>query len=212
MLKGPGYFITGTDTDVGKTVVSTILALGLDGCYWKPIQSGEPKDSDFVRRFVDSSRVFDETYVFSRPLSPHLAAKLEGGRVDLDKIETPDTSRTLIVEGAGGVLVPLNEGHFVLDLIEKLKFEVLLVARSSLGTINHTLSTLKILRDRGLAIKGVVLVGNLNPENKKAIEFYGHVPVLAEIPPMTEFSSQKFLEIFSQFKESERPYEHVDFL
>lgn len=185
-------FITGTDTGVGKTVVSAILTAGLDGFYWKPIQSGleEETDTEWVREKTELSdeHFFIETYRFAMPLSPHAAALHEGVRIDLDSFHVPEVpaSRHLIIEGAGGIMVPLNENHLMTDLIKRLSAPVLLVARSSLGTINHTLLSLEQLRREGLEVMGVVMNGPRNKENREAIEHYGSIRVLAELEPIMD--------------------------
>ncbi len=185
----PGrFFISGTDTLVGKTVVSAIIALGTGATYWKPVQSGlDPwSDSEFVRKTCELPdwRVLPEAFRLGRPLSPHLSARLEGKRIELDEIELPMGVERLIVEGAGGLLVPINERHFMIDMISKLGLPVLLVARSTLGTINHTMLSVEALRARKIPVLGVVMNGIANPENKFAIEQYAKVPVLAEVPPL----------------------------
>ena len=205
MLRPQGIFVTGTDTDIGKTVVSTLLTLGLGGSYWKPIQSGfskigneEQSDSSFVQSFLEDRSVIPESYKLSRPLSPHLAAKLDGTQIDLEQIYLPakDIQGPLIVEGAGGVLVPINDHLMIIDLIKKFNFPTLVVARSSLGTINHTLLTLASLRSRGISILGVAMVGEKNTENKKAIEKFGKTPVLFEIAKIKNFSRKSFEHIY----------------
>jgi dethiobiotin synthase len=181
-----GFFVTGTDTDVGKTLVSAWLLSHLDGCYWKPVQAGtEPEtDSMTVRRLAELSedRILPEAYVLREPLSPHEAAKREGVVIDLNRLKAPACERALIVEGAGGLMVPLNDEAFVIDLAAELRLPIVLVARSTLGTINHTLLSLEALRRRGLFIAGVVMNGPETPHNRAAIERYGKTQVLAEIP------------------------------
>jgi malonyl-CoA O-methyltransferase len=182
-----GYFITGTDTGVGKTLVSAILTWVLQGCYWKPIQSGVQEEMSDLERVQQLTRLPAEhfspsRYVLQAPLAPDQAAALENLSLDLDECQLPQTDKPLIVEGAGGVQVPINEQHNMLDLIKKLALPVIVVARGSLGTINHTLLTLESLRSRGLPIHGVVLNGPLNPANQKAIETWGQVRTLFHVP------------------------------
>ncbi|MDV7338723.1 dethiobiotin synthase [Terasakiella sp. A23] len=180
------YFVTGTDTDVGKTVVSTLLVRQLNAYYWKPVQSGtnDIEDKNEVQRLggISDDRILPCGYELTEPLSPHEAARIDGVEIDLNKIEKPSVDGDLVIEGAGGVLVPLNDDTMIIDLIEKMDCEAIVVARSGLGTINHTLLTLKALRDRNIAIKGVVLNGPLNEKNKKAIEQFGQVRIVGEIP------------------------------
>ena len=175
-----GVFVTGTDTGVGKTVLSAALMLrNPDARYWKPIQTGSDDDTAEVRR-LSGGRVVDTGIRLPDPVSPHLAAKLAGVTIDLKKLEPP--SGPCIVEGAGGVLVPVNDAHTIADLIVLLGLPVLVATRTTLGTINHTLLTLEALRARSIPIRGVVMIGESNTENRAAIERYGSVQVVAQMP------------------------------
>lgn len=171
-------FVTGTGTDVGKTVASTILSLGLKRAYWKPVQTGDVLDRDFASKF--GATTYPSIYNLRAPRSPHEAAALEGVTLDLDRIQAP--SGKLVIEGAGGVLVPLNDRALMVDLIVKLKARPIVVATSSLGTINHTLLTIEALRARGLEPMGVLLNGEADEANANAIEKYGHTRILGRIP------------------------------
>ena len=180
-------FVTGTDTGVGKTVVAACLARAWQAGYWKPVQTGMVTGDDDTNTVVTlagvpTDRVFAPAYVLQAPLSPHAAAELEGIRITVDAIVPPQTAHPLVVEGAGGLLVPLNDREFMIDLMAKLALPILLVARSTLGTINHTLLSLAALRSRGLPVAGVVLNGPPNAGNRAAIERFGRVRVLAELP------------------------------
>jgi len=189
-----GFFVTGTDTGVGKTVVSAALMIRLRASgpmrYWKPIQTGIEQDDDTatVSSLARCSHVelLTTGVRLHHPVSPHLAAKLAGTMIELAPLEDMfnDASRTarFVVEGAGGVLVPVNDIQFMSDLMARLDLPTVVVARSTLGTINHTLLTLEALRQRSLAIAGVVLVGPPNADNRHAIEQYGDVRVLADMP------------------------------
>ena len=185
-------FITGTDTGIGKTVVSAILVSGLNGKYWKPIQSGleETTDTQWIQEVttLPENHFFPETYRLQRPLSPHASAVAEGTRINLDIFQLPSTEDYLIVEGAGGIMVPLNETHLMLDLMKKLDIPVLLVARSELGTINHTLLSLEQMRISGLEVFGVIMNGPRNPVNRESIEHFGNVTVRAEIEYLPEIN------------------------
>ena len=200
----PRLFVTGTDTGVGKTVVCAILTAGLRAVYWKPVQSGleEGADTAWVRRAtgLPDSHFAPETYRLQRPLSPHAAAALEGVRIELEQFHPPELARSapLVVEGAGGIMVPLNDQHTMLDLMKRLGFPVLLVARSTLGTINHTLLSLEQMRRHGLEVVGVVLNGLLNPGNREAIEHFGQVAVIAEIEPLEKIDSQVLTGVFAR--------------
>lgn len=191
-----GVFVTGTDTGIGKTVVSSLLvsALRPDGeiGYWKPVQTGIEQDDDTaeVRRLAQCSpaEMHDAGVRLRLPLSPHLSARLAGRTIAIARLleiaSTLDSDRFWIVEGAGGLLVPLNDQETLVDLIARLGLPTAVAARTGLGTINHTLLTLEALRRRSLRVAGVVLVGEPNRENRRAIEQYGAIEVLAEVPPL----------------------------
>lgn len=181
-----GVFVTGTDTGIGKTLVSAWLTRGWAAEYWKPVQTGAAEDSDSatVAALAPGARIHPPAHVYQAPLSPHAAAALEGARVTLDSLRPPASAGPLVVEGAGGILVPLNDTDLTIDFAARLGLPVLVVARSGLGTLNHTLLTVEALRRRALPILGVVMNGPPNPDNRRAIEHFAQVPVLAEIPPL----------------------------
>jgi dethiobiotin synthetase len=186
----PAFFVTATDTEIGKTFVSSMLTLGLSAGYWKPIRTGMPyTDTDYVREHtgLDDSHFFKESYMFAPHISPHEAARMKGVTIDLAKIQIPDFNPLphLVVEGAGGVMVPLNDKETILDLILHLGLPVLIVVRSTLGTINHTTLTVDKLRQHNVPIIGVVMNGPRHESNRKAIEHYAQVPVLAEVETMS---------------------------
>ena len=189
-------FVTGTDTNVGKTLVCALLVAGLGAEYWKPIQSGlaEKTDTQWIKEKTGLPQDYfhPETYRLSRPLSPHAAAAHDGVHIHLERfrVPAPATGRNLIVEGAGGIMVPLNEKHFMRDLMQSAGLPVLLVARSTLGTINHTLLSLEQLRRDQIPILGVVLNGPKNAINKQAIASYGQTNILAEIEPLPRINAQ----------------------
>lgn len=186
-------FITGTDTGVGKTIVSSWLCLHTKYGYFKPIQTGRILDSHTVRKIAGIS-LYKEVFVYGAPLSPHLAASLENCSIDIDKIQLPKADN-LIIEGTGGILVPINKTQLMVDLIKKVAVPIILVARSTLGTINHTLLTLEALRAREIPILGVILNGPPNADNLKAIEFYGGVKVLASIPKLQQMERAYLMQI-----------------
>ncbi len=197
------FFVTGTDTGVGKTVVSAMLCAALDAFYWKPVQTGirEGTDRATVMRIAGLSRArtLPEVYRFSPPVSPHLAARLAGEKIQLRKINLPKIApgENLIAEGAGGVFVPLNTTDLTTALIKRLNLPVLLVARTSLGTINHTLLSIAALRSARLNLHGVIMVGNANIENRKAIEHYGQVCVLGRLPFLLRLNRKAFIKAFN---------------
>ena len=197
-------FIAGTDTDVGKTLVAAMLVAGLDGYYWKPVQSGmeEGTDTGWIREKtgLPADRFFPEAYRFKAVLSPHTAAAREDVIIDLSAIHMPelDTGFPLVMEGAGGLMVPLSEKSLMIDLILKLGAPVILVARSTLGTINHTLLSLEKLKAVGVQIAGVVMNGPKNEANREAIEHYGKVRVLAEVEPMRKINADTLKDAFEK--------------
>jgi dethiobiotin synthetase len=199
-----GYFVTGTDTNVGKTVLSALLVAALDAVYWKPVQTGasEGTDRESVRRWAEATddRLPQERYRFDPPVSPHLASREAGVRIALDAFILPAVpeARKWIVEGAGGVLVPLNERELMRDLIRQIGFPVIVAARTALGTINHTLLTLAALREARLGICGVALVGDENIENRRAIERYGDVRVLGHIPMLKKINRAALLDTYEK--------------
>ena len=191
-----GLFVTGTGTDVGKTVVSAWLCLHQGFHYWKPIQTGsvEGTDTDFIHHL--GVACYPEAYIFQGPLSPHTAAKLEQRTISIDPIlKQVPTHDQLLIEGAGGVLVPLNATHLMIDLIQRLKAPVIIVAHSGLGTLNHTLLTLEALRARKIEPLGIILNGPSNPNNRDSLVFYGKTQVLAELPPLDQCTAASLLEI-----------------
>jgi dethiobiotin synthase len=194
-----GFFVTGTDTDVGKTVVAAWLVARLGACYWKPVQAGTHPETDSatVRRLSGAApdRILPEAYVLAEPMAPHEAARREGITIDMAKLVPPPCHRPLVVEGAGGLMVPLNEQSYVIDLARELDLPLILVARSTLGTINHTLLSLEAIRRRALPLAGVVMNGPETPHNRAAIERYGRVEVIAEIPWLDRVTPEALMAI-----------------
>lgn len=180
------YFITGIGTNVGKTLVSAILCEALQADYWKPVQCGteDGRDTETVKNLLSNSKsiCYDETYLLKEPASPHLAAKKEGITIDLTRLTLPVTSNTLLVEGAGGPLVPLNDKYFVIDIAKQYRLPVILVVSSYLGCINHSLLAIDYLVNHGFQIKGLILNGDFDADVKEPIVRYKNIPVLAEIP------------------------------
>lgn len=156
-----GLFITGIGTDVGKTVVSAIITKALEADYWKPVQCGDLNNSDSIKiERLTGMNILLEAYRLQAPMSPHAAADLEGVELSIDKIELPKSDKTIIVEGAGGVMVPFNSSETYLDLMVKLKIPVVLVTRHYLGSINHTMLSWKVLKEAGLNVVALVVSGN----------------------------------------------------
>ena len=182
-----GAFVTGTDTGIGKTVVSACLALAWGADYWKPVQTGlarDEGDTAMVSRLagLPPERLHTPAYALDAPLSPHLAAAREGADIRLEDLVLPASELPIVVEGAGGPLVPLNGRVLMVDLMVRLALPVVLVAPNRLGAINQTLLALEALKARGLPVLGVVLIGTPFADNRAAIETHGRVKVLAELP------------------------------
>lgn len=196
------FFITGTDTGIGKTTVSALLCAALDAIYWKPIQTGtlEGTDRAAVVRLagIPRHRTLPETYRFAPPVSPHLAAQRAGVRIDLRKINLPEIAarENFIAEGAGGVLVPINSTALMTDLMSRLALPVLLVSRTTLGTINHTLLSIAALRAARLDLRGVIMVGKPNRDNRRAIEHYGEIEVVGSVPFLAKINRATLLQVF----------------
>lgn len=165
------YFVTAIDTDSGKTLVSAILCEALKADYWKPVQAGHPRDSDVVQSLVSNSitQFHTEAFLLKTPASPHAAAKLEEVEIEIKDFKLPNTKNNLIIEGAGGCLVPLNDHAFVVDLIDVFKAKAILVADLYLGSINHTLLTFEALQKRNIVIEGIIFNGTYNNESERII-------------------------------------------
>ncbi|WP_170359360.1 dethiobiotin synthase [Ruegeria arenilitoris] len=174
--------VTGTDTGVGKTVFSAGLTAALGAQYWKPVQSGleEETDSQIVAR-LSGQPVLPETYLLNLPASPHLSAEAEGVEIDLDRLTLPQTDGPLVVEGAGGVMVPLSRQAYYLDLFARWQAPVILVARTALGTINHTTLSLMALRGAGCPVVGVAFIGDPEPAVEQTIIQMSGVPHLGRL-------------------------------
>jgi dethiobiotin synthetase len=177
------YFVTGIDTDSGKTLVSAILCEALEADYWKPVQAGAPKDSDTVRNLISNKRsiIHPETFFLTTPASPHASAKIDNVEINTSRFVKPSTSNELIIEGAGGCLVPLNDDEFVIDLVERFRAQVILVADLYLGSINHTLLTWRELASRQLNVKGIIFNGPSNAESERIILHHTRLRCLLRI-------------------------------
>ncbi len=180
--------VCGTDTDVGKTVVSAWLVQGLGAHYWKPVQSGLEGGGDRrgVQQLLDlpEERLLPEAYRLSEPLSPHWAAERDGVTIDLERLALPAVEGALVVETAGGLLVPLRRDWLQIQQLQRWALPVLLVARSGLGTLNHTLLSLEALERRDIPVLGLVLNGPAHADNPGTLEQLGGVPVLGQLPPL----------------------------
>ena len=204
------YFITGIGTNVGKTIVSAILTEALHADYWKPIQSGtnEGRDSETIRLLISNheTRILSEIYLLKEPLSPHFAAKIEGIEIELDKIQLSEKYKShlntasdevqnhLVVEGAGGLLVPINKSEFVIDMAMKFDCEIILVISNYLGCINHSLLSINYLTANKFKIKALVFNGVFAKEVKQVIIDYAPNIAVIDVPILKEVSRECVLE------------------
>lgn len=195
-------FVTGTDTGVGKTLLSALLVAARHRNYWKPIQTGacEGTDRESVLRWagLGTDRAHPEAVLLDEPVSPHLAAEHAQLTIDLQAIRRPADPAPLVIEGAGGVLVPVNGDSLMIDLMKHLGAPAIVAARTALGTINHTLLTLSALRHARVPVLGVVMIGKENADNKSAIERYGEIPVIGFIPWLDEIEAAVLRGVFER--------------
>lgn len=186
--------VAGIGTDVGKTIVSAILTTLLEGDYWKPIQCGDEANSDTntINKWLNATKhtIHPPAYSLKAPLSPHHAARLENTSINLDLINPPMTTRPLIIEGVGGVYVPLTSKISTLDLFESWNCQWVIVSKHYLGSINHTLLTLDALKKRGISILGIVFNGEHNPDSESAILEISQISVLGRLLPETNINPQ----------------------
>lgn len=194
------FIIAGIGTEIGKTVCSAIVTKAFQADYWKPVQAGNVTDGDayWVQQWVPGTHVFPSTYALSQPLSPHTAAELDGVSIEIGAFSLPETSNNLIVELAGGIMVPLNNEQTNLDLIEHLGLPVILVSKNYLGSINHTLLTYEILKSRNTTIAGIIFNGPTNPSGEAFILNHTGLPVLLRVKEESEINSH----IINQYAES----------
>lgn len=195
------FVVTGTDTGIGKTVFSAALTAAIAAHYWKPVQSGldDGADADAVARLagVPRARILPEAYRLTQPLSPHRAAELDGVVIDPARLALPE-ARPLVVEGAGGALVPVTRSTTFADIFAWWNLPVIVVARTALGTISHTLLTLEALRARGVPVHGVAFVGAANPDNEATVAAMGQVRRLGRLPILPELNPAALAEAFAQ--------------
>lgn len=195
------FIVTGTDTGIGKTVFSAALAGAMGAYYWKPVQSGleEDSDSETVMRLggLPRQRIVPEAYRLQAPLSPHRAAELEDIEIRRDAFELPSVS-PLVVEGAGGLMVPLRRDCLNIDLFADWQLPVVLCARTSLGTINHTLLSIEALRLRDMRVVGVAFIGDANPDNERTICEMGGVKRLGRLPKLAALDRKSLRSVFAE--------------
>lgn len=195
------FVITGTDTGIGKTVFAAALTSALDGCYWKPVQSGleEETDSEMVRRLggLLPDRIVPEAWCLRTPVSPHLSAETDGVAIDPEALSLPDMERPLIIEGAGGLLVPLTRHDTFIDVFARWRQPVILCARTELGTINHTLLSVEAMRKRQICILGVAFIGEERPDTQKIVAEMSGVPILGRLPFLDVLTADTLHRAFS---------------
>ncbi|MHC2254780.1 dethiobiotin synthetase [Bradyrhizobium embrapense] len=194
--------VTGTDTGIGKTIFSAGLAGFLGASYWKPVQSGleEETDAQLVARLAGlaADRIVPERYRLRTPASPHQSAAIDGVRIDPAALDVPDTRvRPLVIEGAGGLMVPLNDDTLYMDMFERWRLPVVLCARTALGTINHSLLSVEALRRRRIDILGIAFIGESNPESERAICAFGQVRRLGRLPWLSPLTADTLRAAFN---------------
>jgi dethiobiotin synthetase len=196
-------FITGIGTGVGKTIVSAIVTEVLQADYWKPIQtgSGEGKDSDVVRKLISNKKtvIHPEAFCLVKPASPFAAAEEEGIKIEIKNITVPHTDNILVIEGAGGLMVPINENLLMIDMIEEWDAEVILVSQNYLGSINHTMLSCLALADRKLKVLGIVYNGEDTLMAERSVLSFCDFPVIGRIKPEREFTPEKVLNYGKSF-------------
>lgn len=191
-------FVAGIGTDIGKTIVSAILVEKLQADYWKPVQSGDLESSDSlkVKNLVSNSRsfIFPESYKLTQPFSPHKSAAIDGIKIERENIRPPVTDNTLIIEGAGGLMVPLNDTFLMIDLIKELNAEAILVSTNYLGSINHTLLSIYALKQYGIPIKGIIFNGVKDIYSKEYILNYTGIRLLGHIPKYDDLDKSDIID------------------
>ncbi|GLV22265.1 ATP-dependent dethiobiotin synthetase BioD [Sphingobium sp. TomMM35A] len=196
------FLVTGTDTDIGKTVFAAGLAGALGAYYWKPVQAGvDPEgDKETVARLggIPKTHILPEAYRLRTPASPHLAARIDGVEVHLDKLALPQVDGPLVVEGAGGVLVPVSETLLMADLFAYWQLPVILCARTALGTINHSLLSIEALRSRGVPLAGIAFIGDPHEENERIIPQLAKVPSLGRLPRLDPLNAASLKAAFAE--------------
>jgi len=197
------FFITGISTEVGKTIAATIVTEALQADYWKPVQAGELEYSDThkVKELVnnDISQYHDNSYALETPMSPHAAAAIDGISIELSKVKRPKTKNVLVIEGAGGLLVPLNDKETIIDLIQPTD-KVIVVSRHYLGSINHTLMTIDTLKNKGLDVAGIIFSGEEHPTTEAIITKMTQVPVIGRIDEEPYFDQNVIQEYADKFR------------
>lgn len=188
-------FVTGIGTGVGKTIVSAIVAEALQADYWKPIQTGsdEGKDSDVVKKLISNkkTKIHPEAFCLSLPASPFAAAQKEGIKIEIKNITIPQTDNILVIEGAGGLMVPINEQELMIDMIKRWDAEVILVSQNYLGSINHTMLSCMALANKEIRVSGIVYNGKDTFLAEQSVLSFCDFPIIGRIMPENAFTPEK---------------------
>tara|TARA_Y100001970_G_scaffold196569_1_gene239033 strand:- start:11706 stop:12392 length:687 start_codon:yes stop_codon:yes gene_type:complete len=198
------FILCGTDTDIGKTLISSFFVRGLDSYYWKPIQSGiqDETDSQAVYRLseVNPNKILKETYIFNEPVSPHWAAEIDCNIINRELLTIPKVNGSLVVETAGGLMVPLTRDFLQIDQIKKWNLPVILVCKSSLGTLNHTLLSVEALQKRNIKISALLINGEKHLDNPKTLKEFTGIPIIAEFPYLENINSNQLDMLWEELK------------
>ena len=197
--------ILGIHTGIGKTIASAVLAEAMNADYWKPVQAGtEERDTLLVRQLITdgSSRAHDESVLLSQPLSPHTAAAMDTVEIDYAQFAWPKTDKTLLVETAGGILSPMTARATMADFVTHFKLPAILVTQNYLGSINHTLMSIEVLKNRGISLLGIVVNGIANESSENFITQYSKIPVIARIPQFEKLDRNSIKACAAEIKHS----------
>lgn len=195
-MKSKKYFVTGIDTDAGKSVVCSLLVESLQADYWKPIQAGTPTDSDFIQKMTSANiKIHEEGIFLKYPMSPHASAEKENRIIKIDQLQLPITQTTLIIEGAGGIMVPISESELVIDIAFKMDLEVILVSKNYLGSINHTLLSIAYLKQNDFKVAGIIFNGQHTPSSENYILKYSGLKCIARVPEISNINPESIKEL-----------------
>lgn len=201
-MSAPRLVVAGTDTDVGKTVFCAGLTGALGASYWKPVQAGLEGETDreVVMRLagLGADRALEEAWRLRTPVSPHLAAEIDGVEIDPEAIEPPEVAGGLVIEGAGGLFVPITRDALMIDVFARWGLPVVLVARTALGTINHTLLSLGALKARGVPVLGVAFVGEERPDSERAVASFSGATILGRLPTLDPLTPEALRDAFAR--------------
>ena len=200
-MNNQNFIIAGTDTEIGKTIFSAMLTQALNGIYYKPVQSGmvDITDTQMLRHLInlDETRILPEAYQLNTPVSPHLSAEIDGVEIDIARFVPPEMKQPLIIEMAGGLMVPITRQILNIDIINQWNGRVILCARTSLGTINHSLLSIEALKTRKIATLGIVFIGDENKDSENIIIHMGNICHLGRLPYLPEINSQSLTKAFN---------------